>query len=278
MSIAAMNWAWGQKLKPTPKLILMALADAANECGICWPSVSTLADKCCVSMRTVRRVMRNLIERRLLLAEQRYRRDGSCSSNRYRLQLEGGDRLSPAPVAGDTTPGQGCEGPRDAGVIPGTTSRTVKEPQPPQGTAASVLDTEAEDSGGGELSGLVFPRALTATEQEEARGKLAGLPAGLAQQLLDELAASIGTNVIQKTPLAYLRGLIARARAGTFTPEGALRVAEQRRQQAKVDAAIARDDSARTDYPPSVVDPDHPLVRKLHDIQNRYREKKGQSD
>ena len=84
--------------------------------------------------------------------------------------------------------------------------------------------------------------------------------------------------MIQKTPLAYLRGLIARARAGTFTPEGALRVAEQRRQQAKVDAAIARDDSARTDYPPSVVDPDHPLVRKLHDIQNRYREKKGQSD
>lgn len=277
MSIAAMNWAWGQKLKPTPKLILMALADAANECGICWPSVSTLADKCCVSMRTVRRVMRNLIERRLLLAEQRYRRDGSCSSNRYLLQLEGGDRLSPAPVASDTTPGQGCEGPRDAGVIPGTTSRTVKEPQLPRETAARVVGTETGDSGG-ELSELVYPRALSAAEREESGRKLAGLPAGLAQQLLDELAASIGTNVIQKTPLAYLRGLIARARAGTFTPEGALRVAEQRRQQAKVDAAIARDDSARTDYPPAVVDPDNPLVRKLHVIQNRYREKQGQTD
>ena len=278
MSIAAMNWAWEQKLKPTPKLILMALADAANECGICWPSVSTLADKCCVSMRTVRRVMRNLIERRLLLAEQRYRRDGSCSSNRYRLHLEGGDRLSPAPVACDTVPGQGCEGPRDTGVIPGTTSRTIKEPQPPRGTAASVVDTEAGSSGSGELSGLVFPRALSAAEREESGRKLAGLPAGLAQQLLDELAASIGTNVIQKTPLAYLRGLIARARAGTFTPEGALRIAEQRRQRAKVDAAMARDDSARSDYPPAVVDPDNPLVRKLHDIQNRYRDKKGQSD
>ncbi len=278
MSVAATNWAWGQKLKPTPKLILMALADAANECGICWPSVSTVADKCCVSMRTVRRVMRKLIERRLLLAEQRYRRDGSCSSNRYRLQLEGGDRLSPAPVACDTVPGQGCEGPRDAGVIPGTTKGTVKEPQPPRGTAACVVDTEAGDSGGGELSGLVFPRTLSATEREEAGRKLAGLPAGLAQQLLDELAASIGTNVIQKTPLAYLRGLIARARVGTFTPEGALRVAEQRRQRAKVDAAMARDDSARSDYPPAAVDPENPLVRKLHNIQNRYREKKGRSD
>ena len=51
--------------------------------------VSTVASWCCVSIRTARRVMRKLVERRLLPAEQRYRRDGSCSSNRYRLQLEG---------------------------------------------------------------------------------------------------------------------------------------------------------------------------------------------
>ena len=41
---------------------------------------------------------------------------------------------------------------------------------------------------------------------------------------------------------------------------------------------IQRDDSVRTDYAPIVVDPDNPLVRKLHDIQNRYREKQGQTD
>jgi hypothetical protein len=32
-----------------------------------------------------------------------------------------------------------------------------------------------------------------------------------------------------------------------------------------------RDDSVRTDYPPAVVDPDKPQVRKLVEIQNRYR-------
>ena len=85
----------------------------------------------------------------------------------------------------------------------------------------------------GNCPGWNIPSALSAAEREEAGRKLAGIPAGLAQQLLDELAASIGTNVIQKTPLAYLRGLIARARAGTFTPEGALRIAEQRRQRAR---------------------------------------------
>jgi len=106
-----MNWAWQQKLSPTPKLILMALADAANEYGVCWPSVSTVATRCCVSIRTVRRVMQTLVDRGLLHSEQRYRTDGSCSSNRHRSLLEGGDKLSPAPDARDRTPGQpqGCE-------------------------------------------------------------------------------------------------------------------------------------------------------------------------
>ena len=106
-----MNWAWQQALKPVPKLVLMALADAADDQGICWPSVATLAGKVGVSTRTVRRVMQELISGKLLAAEQRYRSDGSCSSNRYRLQLVGGDKLSSAPDASDTTPGHTCQGP-----------------------------------------------------------------------------------------------------------------------------------------------------------------------
>ncbi|MGB5741636.1 MAG: helix-turn-helix domain-containing protein, partial [Sedimenticolaceae bacterium] len=36
-----MNWAWRQTLTPTLKLVLMALADSADDQGVCWPSVST---------------------------------------------------------------------------------------------------------------------------------------------------------------------------------------------------------------------------------------------
>jgi hypothetical protein len=273
-----MNWAWDQQLSPTPKLILMALADAANDCGVCWPSVSTLARKCCVSIRTVRRVMQKLAARRLLLTEQRYRKDGSCSSNRYQLHLEGGDRLSPAPDRGDIIPGQGCEGPPVTGVIPGTTIGTQKESLPPQATASGAVVSKSVGSGGGELSDLEYPKTLSAAEQEEARKKLAGIPAGLSQQLLDELAASIGSNIIKATPLAYLRGLITRARAGTFTPEGALRIANHREQQAKVDAVTRRSDSMTCDYPPAEVDPDNPLVRKLLDIHSRMQERKRHED
>ena len=273
-----MNWAWDQQLSPTPKLILMALADAANDYGVCWPSVSTVARKCCVSIRTVRRVMQKLAARRLLLTEQRYRKDGSCSSNRYRLRLGRGDRLSPAPDRGDITPGQGCEGAPVTGVIPGTTIGTQKESLPPQATASGTVVSKSVGSGGGELSDLEYPKTLSAAEQEEARKKLAGIPAGLSQQLLDELAASIRSNVIKATPLAYLRGLITRARAGTFTPDGALRIANHRQQRDKVDAATRRRDSMIRDYPPTEVDPDNPLVKKLVDIQSRLIEKKGGTD
>ena len=116
-----MNWAWHQDLKPVPKLVLMALADAADDQGICWPSVATIANKVGVSTRTVRRVMQALTSCELLTAEPRYRGDGSCSSNRYRLSLEGGDNLSPAPDGGDTTPGHARQGPSVTRVIPGTT-------------------------------------------------------------------------------------------------------------------------------------------------------------
>jgi hypothetical protein len=141
-----------------------------------------------------------------------------------------------------------------------------------------VIDAEPVERGGGELSDLEYPKTLSAGEREEARKKLAGIPAGLSQQLLDELAASIGANVIQSTPLAYLRGLITRARAGTFTPEGALQIAEHRRRHAEVDAAIQHCDATCADYLPAMVDPDNPLVRKLLDIQDQLQEKKRQTD
>jgi hypothetical protein len=33
----------------------MSLADAADDEGVCWPSIPTLARKCCISTRTVQR-------------------------------------------------------------------------------------------------------------------------------------------------------------------------------------------------------------------------------
>ena len=262
-----MNWAWQQDLTPTPKLILMALADAADDHGVCWPSVLTVANKCGVSTRTVRRVMQVLVADGFLQSDPRYRKDGSCSSNRYRLLLEGGDKLSPPPDRGDSTSGHVCQGPPDTGVIPRTTIRTIKEsPQPPEmpnGAAAAEL----VEGGSGDLSDLDYPKGLSVAERREAEKKLVGLSSDLAQQLLDELAASILAGSIRVTPLAYLRGLVKRAQTGEFTQEAGLRIAEHRKRRIKIEAAALRSSEAVNHIDVCVAD--SPLTNKLASIRRK---------
>jgi hypothetical protein len=259
-----MNWAWQQALKPVPKLVLMALADAADDQGICWPSVATLASKVGVSTRTVRRVMQELISGKLLAAEQRYRSDGSCSSNRYRLSLAGGDKLSPAPDASDTTPGQACQGPPDTGVIPGTTIRTQREsPQP------HISVTEQSDRGGGALSDLNYPKTLLPAERSRAEALVAVLPTPLNQQVLDEWAGIIIAGEIRASSLGCLRALVRRAQQGTFAPERALRVAQARKARQRAEAAQAQVVLPKS--PP--IDEDNPLVRRLMNIAQHSSDK-----
>lgn len=244
-----MNWAWRQKLKPVPKLVLMALADAADDNGICWPSVATVAAKCNVSTRTVRRVMQTLSAQDLLVSEQRYRQDGSRSSNRYRLLLAGGDNLSPASVTSVITSGHVCPGGHDTRVRPRTTRGIQTEsPQPQTSPAEPAVSTDPEEGGGGNPQELEYPKGLTKAEREQARQNLGDLPGALAQQLLDELTAYVAAGTIRVSPIAYLRGLVKRARAGEFVPEAGLRVAENRRRRAQAEAATRRAEAMGRDF------------------------------
>ncbi len=263
-----MNWAWQQRLSPNLKLILMALFDAADGDGVCWPSVATIAEKCNVSTRTVRCGLQSLIENGLLVSEPRYRNDGS---NRYRLRLGGGDKLSPTPDSGDRLPGHGCQRPPDTGVTRRTTTGTHIESPPLPSHDVDAVSQEVAAGGSGDLSNLEYPRALSQAECDEAGAKLAGLGEELAQQLLDELAASMKKDAIKSTVLAYLRGLVNRARAGTFTPEGALTIAHQRRRKAEVDAALTRCDGS-SEFPTDPAHLDNPLVKKLLNIRQRTRD------
>jgi hypothetical protein len=88
MSIKAMNWAWGKVLPPVPKIILLKLADIANDSGVCWPSVRLLASSCGVSRRTVQRHLNEFVEQGLLIITERTRENGSQTSNLYNLSME----------------------------------------------------------------------------------------------------------------------------------------------------------------------------------------------
>ena len=55
-----MTLVWETPLPDSEKLVLLALADWANDDGVCWPSVKTLAKKCSKSERTVQNAVRSL--------------------------------------------------------------------------------------------------------------------------------------------------------------------------------------------------------------------------
>lgn len=53
MSLRLMSAAWAANLPSTPKLVLLALADNANDEGNCAPSIKTIMGKCSLSERAI---------------------------------------------------------------------------------------------------------------------------------------------------------------------------------------------------------------------------------
>jgi DNA-binding IscR family transcriptional regulator len=101
MSVRASTWAWDAKC-PTPaaKLVLLKLADHANEEGECWPSQSRIAADCGIPRETVNRVMKALVEASLIRVEHRTNGTGKLA-NRYFLLC---DVKSHPDVISDHTP------------------------------------------------------------------------------------------------------------------------------------------------------------------------------
>ena len=52
MSLKAITWAWEQReIASSQKIVLLALADHARECGCCFPSTKFIAEKCGMKQR-----------------------------------------------------------------------------------------------------------------------------------------------------------------------------------------------------------------------------------
>lgn len=62
VSIKIMTAAWAVDLQHADKLVLLALADNANDEGMCYPSMRTVAAKCGMGWRTVQRAIQTLEE------------------------------------------------------------------------------------------------------------------------------------------------------------------------------------------------------------------------
>ena len=118
---------------PSELLLLHALADFADEQGVCWPGVATLAARVQASERHVRRLLRALARRGLITIEAQA---GPRGCNRYRVRVPPVHALtSSEPTAQGGHPRHhagthmtGGRTPRSQGADTGV-RRSVRDPQ-----------------------------------------------------------------------------------------------------------------------------------------------------
>ena len=71
MSIKIMTAVWDREdLSSTQKLVLLALADWANDDGLCWPSIERVAKKSSLKKRAVQLAIRSLEEMQFIRREE----------------------------------------------------------------------------------------------------------------------------------------------------------------------------------------------------------------
>jgi len=221
MSLRAMMWAFDQKTgSPVTKLILLKLADNANEAGVCWPSLNTIARHSEVDRSTVIRHIKNLVDMGLVRIIHRYQ-EGVALSNHYHLIFEGSGTVPP----GDAEDEQGSGtvplpvvAKKDHGggrVPPKPVIEPVIQPQPQQ----LQLST-------GGCSGLSFSKHIPVEFHERLEAKLR--ERAEAQEILDELAAGMEKKKIG-TPELWIEGVLRKGLSRTV--EGMAKT-KQRLEQA----------------------------------------------
>ncbi|CQR12764.1 Uncharacterised protein [Yersinia mollaretii] len=149
---------------PLRKLVLIKLADNANDQGECWPSVPYIAEQCEISERSVQNHIQKLVKSGLVRIEERKSNNGLNRSNVYHLRLNSAGANaapygeSPAPSGANSAPVSG------ANAAPRTShsSEPVIDPSTPltpQGETGNII-ADAERA-------LAYYNELTHTRCED---------------------------------------------------------------------------------------------------------------
>lgn len=140
MSVKFLNWAFQlEGLNPTQKVILIALADNADDEGHCFPSMATLCRKTGLSAKnTIRNNLKILIEKGYLSVNERVRSNGSKTSNNYTL---GGSKFEGGVVQNLRGGGSSREG--GVGILNGGAIEPPSEP--PINIKENILEEEFKE-------------------------------------------------------------------------------------------------------------------------------------
>ena len=81
------NSIFKQGLKPREFIVYCCLLRHSDKNGICFPSRRLIAEECCIDKKTVDSAIKNLEKAGLVTKQKRKRKDGSNTSNLYKVTL-----------------------------------------------------------------------------------------------------------------------------------------------------------------------------------------------
>ena len=142
-----------QNITPTQKLILLCLADHADDAGRCYPSMRRLGDRTCLTERAVRKNLRDLEAGGYL---RTIAGSGPSGCNVYFVsakpsQSDADPQAEGAPTPGTKSPRNHMP-PEQGSPTPGTICPSPPEPRSPkpsrnhQGTISPPIVPQAEDA------------------------------------------------------------------------------------------------------------------------------------
>lgn len=106
MSVKASTWAWelvaaGVPTSPAESLVLLRLADRADDDGVCWPGHARTAADLGMTVRGVQKCVRRLQAAGLISVEERVAHNGKTLRSTFQLHINSGGELhSPPPKRG----------------------------------------------------------------------------------------------------------------------------------------------------------------------------------
>lgn len=197
MSVRVSSWVWEHApAKGNQLLVMLALADVADDQGVAWPSQSHLAAKTRLSLATVKRVMKSLREVGAIVSDASLGR-----SNVYRIVMDsasgGGSLGDPVGAQSDTGVNlipssllsQGVAHSSELGGSSTVSYRTVIDPSGTrQGDAGDEFDVDVPK---GTRSAQVLPRPFFLS--------------GRDREWAAEHAPSVSVDVVTSDFVAYWR-------------------------------------------------------------------------
>ncbi|MGJ7225988.1 helix-turn-helix domain-containing protein, partial [Morganella morganii] len=188
---------------PLRKLVLVKLADNANDQGESWPSVPYIAEQCEISERSVQNHINALVKMGLVRVESRKSANGLNQSNIYHLRLDATvvSGESPAPCGANPAGVSGANGSRTgaadasggangsgsgAGAAPGISHDPVIDPD----------NKNINPVYGKSKSKTVMPENFAPTPEHIEQAKAAGLDIQDEFQKFSDYHASKGTQYV----------------------------------------------------------------------------------